>query len=302
MTTNTWITIIICTLTSHCAFAQEEEPVPLKRVSIHDFFVHSGMSFGRNTNTKLSDFQALAPESALLNTDFTAYNASSGFYGITGSSVFSVMVGLQFTDKQQSTYKSNPLLRLGVSYLGGTTLSGNYYKEDRITYDTLTSSQSAQVVYLDSVNTTTYGMNYATEQIRFDASLIFRTIPEARWSLYSGIGCSGGLSFNSYTEIYTGSYSRTETRGPENGTSTYYYYAESDNFDSETFRNENNFAAAAYIPMGVDFRIGKNKEFWKQTHLFYELRPGLNITSIPELRTIMNASLQQGFGLRINWN
>ena len=48
--------------------------------------------------------------------------------------------------------------------------------------------------------------------------------------------------------------------------------------------------------------LGKKKEFWKRTHLFYELRPGINITSIPELGTITNSSNQHGLGLRVTWN
>jgi len=54
--------------------------------------------------------------------------------------------------------------------------------------------------------------------------------------------------------------------------------------------------------LGIDFRIGKKREFWKRTHLFYELRPGINVTSIPELRPITNASVQHGIGLRVSWN
>ena len=74
------------------------------------------------------------------------------------------------------------------------------------------------------------------------------------------------------------------------------------NIKTEYYKNKNNFGFSAYIPMGIDFRIGRKRKFWKQIHLFLELRPGINGTSIPELRTIVNSSMQYGFGLKVSWD
>jgi len=284
-------------------FAQEEQPKTVKRISISDIYIQTGFFLERSTSGTLTDFKTLAPQSVLLNSDFTGYSSSNGL-SLTGNTMFSVMLGIQFSDKQKTTYKANPLLRLGVCYLSGTTLTDNLFKEDRQTYDTLTSAQTGQTVYIDSVTTKSSGMNYSSEQLRFDVSLIFRTNPEARWSLYTGIGITAGLSFNANTDIYYSKYDRTETRNPNgNSSSSSYssYFGSNNNSQTERFRNKNNFGLSTNIPMGVDFRIGKKREFWKRTHLFYELRPGINITSIPELRTIANASLQHGLGLKVSW-
>ena len=212
------------------------------------------------------------------------------------------MLGLQFSDKQKSAYKANPLLRLGISYFSGTSITSAFYKEERFPYDTLTSSQTGQVIYIDSINSKSYSMNYSSEQLRLDASLIFRTNPEARWSLFAGIGVNAGLSINASTDIYFNRYESSDTRFINGNGSSPYGYSNTDNSKSENFKNKSNFGLSTYIPMGVDFRIGKKKEFWKRTHLFYELRPGVNITSIPELRTITNSSIQHGIGLRVSWN
>src|SRR5690606_33840629 len=133
-------------------------------------------------------------------------------------------------------------------------------------YDTLTSSQTGQVVYIDSVYTQNYSMDYVSEQLRLDGSVIFRTNPEGRWSLYAGIGFTVGLSVNATTEIYYSKYGRIETRYPNGQTShSYqYYYPGSYISKTETFRNKTNFSVSPYIPMGVDFRIGKKREFWKR--------------------------------------
>jgi hypothetical protein len=57
----------------------------------------------------------------------------------------------------------------------------------------------------------------------------------------------------------------------------------------------------AYLPLGVDFRIGNKRDFWKRIHLFYEARPSINMTAIPELRTITNASIFHGLGVKVKW-
>lgn len=299
-TTNILSAIIFLTI-SFSAFGQEQQPKTIKKISIHDIYIQTGFFLERNTNGTLADFKTLAPQSVLLNNNMTDFSQSGGI-SMTGNTIFSVMLGLQFSDKQKTIYKANPLLRLGFSYCSGTTLTGGSYKQDRKPYDTLTSTQTGQTVYIDSVTSKNYSMNYSSEQLRFDGSLIFRTNSEARWSLFTGIGITAGLSIEANTHIYYSNYSRTETRNANGNTSSSYGYSSSNDNKTEKYRNKTNFGASTYIPMGIDFRIGKKREFWKRTHLFYELRPGINITSIPELRTITNASIQHGLGLRVSWN
>ena len=279
----------------------QEQPKTIKKISIHDIYIQTGMRSEHNAAGTLEDFYTLAPKSVLLNTDLSEYSQSKGFnYAI--NNMFSVNLGIQFSDKQKTTYKTNPLLRLGFSYFSGTTLTSNLRNEYRKPYDTLTSAQTGQTTYLDSVTTNEYRINYSSEQLRFDGSLIFRTNPDARWSLFAGIGISAGVSINANTDINYNKFTGIEPFTANDNLFTSYNYSSSDNRNNEQFRNKNNFGASVFTPMGVDFRIGKKREFWKQMHLFYELRPGINITSIPELRTITNANVQHGFGIRVSWN
>jgi len=282
-------------------FAQKEQIKTIKRISIKEIYIQTGLFVEQNSNGSLTDFKTLAPQSVLLNSDFTGYSSSNAS-GASGNNMFSVMLGIQFSDKQKTTYKANPLLRLGFSYCSGTTLIGSLNKEDSNAYDTLTSNQTGQTLYVDSVTERYYSMNYSSQQLRFDGSLIFRTNPEARWSLFTGLGIIAGFSLNAKTSIFYSKYDNTETRFP-NGT----IYSSSnssypgDNIKKEEFKNKNNFGLSTYIPLGLDFRIGKKREFWKRIHLFYELRPAINITSIPELRSFTNTSVQQGLGLKVSW-
>jgi hypothetical protein len=294
------LTVVILMTVYSSVFAQEQ-PKTVKRVSIHDFYVQPVIFSERNTYGALSDFKTLAPQSVLLNNDLSGFSPGGGF-SMSGSTMFSVMLGLQFSDQKKSVYKANPLLRLGICYFSGTSLTGASYKDEHIPYDTLTSVRTGQTVYIDSVIMQSYGMDYTSQQLRFDGSLIFRTDPEARFSLFAGIGITAGLSLNAVTYISYSSYCRTETRFPDGNTTSSYDYSGSSTDKTEEYRTQNNLGFSSYLPMGVDFRIGKKNEFWKLLHVFYELRPSINITSIPELRTITNASIQQGFGLRVSWN
>ena len=67
-------------------------------------------------------------------------------------------------------------------------------------------------------------------------------------------------------------------------------------YDGKTFKNFTEKDGLA------NNAVRKEKRILKRTLLFYELRPGINITSIPELRTVTNSSIQHGLGLRVTWN
>lgn len=282
-------------------FGQAGQPTTMKRFKINEIYFQLGFFSERNAIGTLTDFQSLAPQSILLDNNFAGYSSSNGL-SLRTNSMFSVMLGIQFNDKENKTHKTNPLLRLGVSYFSGTTLKEYFHKEDRKTYDTLTNAQTGQTIYFDSVTTKSSGMNYSSEQLRVDASLIFRTNPELRWSLFTGIGITTGISINVYTEINFSQSDWTESRYPNgNGSSSFYSAYSGGDLKKEIVKNKMNSGLSTYIPMGIDFRIGKKIEFWKRTHLFYELRPSINMTSIPELRTVTNAAIQQGLGLKVSW-
>jgi hypothetical protein len=296
---NLLITIALLAVTFHVS-GQEQPSSTVKRIRISDIFIQSGSFNERNVTAMHEDFQALAPQSGILNDDPEGFS-HHGSFATMDNSMFSIMLGIQFRDQDKTNFRSNPLLRLGLGYLSGTTFSNDFRKIIRMPYDTLTSVETGQTYYIDSVTTHYYSMEYSYEQLRFDASLIFRTNPEERWSLFAGVGFTSGLSINASTDIYHSHYRGTETRNQAGETFSTYQYQEFDNSRSEYYRNKTNFGASLYIPLGIDFRLGKHREFWKQIHLFYEARPGINITSVPELRTIANASVQYGFGLRVSW-
>ncbi len=300
MKTNPVFLSAILMLFSTASFSEEQMVKTIEKVKIQDVIVQVGGFASRTPIRTPGDFNKLAPNSKLLKNDMSGFSHSSG-HNIASMSSFSVMVGIRFSDQERSTYKANPQLRLGFSYYNAGFFQEALKRQDRVAYDTLTSSQTGQVLYVDSVITKRYGMNYSAEQIRLDGSIIFSTNPEARWALYSGFGATAGVSLNTQTEIYYTEYTEIETRYPEGYTQSSGYRS-SDYTQWESFRSKNNFSASAYVPLGVDFRIGKKSEFLKRTHLFYEIRPGIDFTSIPEIGTVINSGIQFGSGLRVSWD
>ena len=280
--------------------AQETPVIPVQKVQVCQVDILFGGGASLNQGSTLADFQKLAPESKLLKGNFSNYQSSS-FYGMGANSMFSVLMGLRFAKADKSGYKPSPLLRLGFTYLSSNNFAASYYQEETKRYDTLVSINNGQTYYLDSNLTRTYNMNYHSEQIRLDASLIYRTNPKARWSFYSGIGLNVGVSLNANTSIQYMPYNSAS-----NGASYYYYpypspYNQTYSSTSETFRNSTNFGVSSYVPLAIDFRMGKKRPFWQRTHLFFEMRPGINVNSIPELGTFAKGYFQSAFGIRVNW-
>ena len=302
MKINTLFPALILLTGFYTASGQTGQQKKVKRISLSDFYVQAGLFSERNTNGTLSDFRALAPQSVLLNNNLTGYFSNRGWSSAINNTMYTVMLGLQFSNKEKTMYKPNPQLRLGVSFFSETMFTNHLYKEDRKPYDTLTSAQTQEIIYIDSITTKSYNMYYSYDQLRIDGSLIFRTNPKARWVLYSGIGVTAGISINAQTNIYYDIYRRTYGHAENNGSSiVFFFHSGSGSNETEKIKNENNSGFSTYIPIGINFRIGNEREFWKQANLFFEVRPGINHTSIPELQPITNARMQCGLGLRVSW-
>lgn len=315
------INIILLSITMHFtldAFCQSSIKPIKGKLKITDAYIFIGNNVQHQIYGTLGDFQKIAPQSVLLQdlkknsgsystSTQRTYNAFSIFpfsNGISyaGDPFFNANIGISMADKEKTKYCSNPLIRIGVTYFSQTVLSSSFYTEDRKRFDTLTigqAGQSGQVIYSDSVTTRHYYMDYNTEQIRLDASIIFRTKPEAFVSIYGGLGIEAGTTINAYTEVNYFESAKVEYSDSNN---TYIGSMYNDDYirpsKYERFKNQNCFGLSVYMPMGIDFRMGK-REFFKRLHAFYEVRPSINITYIPELRGIVNVGIKHGAGIRV---
>lgn len=291
-----FLSLCLCLCLSLATQAQYDTTKRIRAIQACEVNILGGGYFQPAQYGTIDEFKILAPGSQLLKGDFTGYNQYNSYFS-TYNSMFSVNLGFRFANKSKTAYLKNPLFRLGVTYLTTTDLSNGLSRDDSFRSDTLISMTSGQIYYIDSTVYRTYNMAHSSDQLRLDLSLIYRTDPQARWQFYGGFGITAGVSLKSYTNIY---YTVGSTL---NSTDYYFYPAYGQVYDSksEYFKNSADFGATAYVPLGIDFRMGKKRPFWKRTHLFYELRPGAGFTSIGDLDTYGNVSIHQGLGLKVNW-
>ena len=274
------LTIII--LCSTITYSQKDS-TQTKRISINEFYFFPANSIGKSIFSTASDFQKLAPNSLLLNKDFTNYSHNSSFkmHPVISPSL-NLMVGFKFRNLKHSS------LRVGFGYASGTSLSTNYINENSSIYDTVVSTKTGQKSYLYSNYTDKYSMKNTYEQIRLDVSYIFKAKLGERVSIYTGLGGTFGIIFNDLTEIQ---HSNTITYdGSEQDVST---------ISSEAFKNKNSYSYSAYVPLGIDFIVCNKSELLKRVHLFIESRPTINFINISGLSTYTNASMQSGLGIKI---
>lgn len=264
-----------------------------KRLRVSETYIYPSVGLQRVPLGTLNDFRKLATQSTILNKDLSAYS-SAIFMSTYGQTSFSAKLGISFLDKDKNTYKANPTVRIGFNYFRNVGLISQLDKTTRVRFDTLYSTTGGPPVYLDSVTHYFIGMSYGTEELRVDISLIFRTNIEARWSIYAGIGGTLGGSLNSYTTINYSESSSVESSAigaPMNNN----FYSGS----SERFKNKSSIGYSMYLPLGLDFRMGNNREFWKRLHVYYEAKPFLNSSYLHHIGMFTNVGIQNGLGLRV---
>ena len=278
------VTLLAALVLSTAAFSQ--------KIKITELHISNGTGFGGQINGSIDDFKTLAPNSSILAMDFSQYNPQ-GFPtyhtpGMNMSSSYSLQLGLQCAKMPKVTY------RVGITHFTNAgVLSANGVYSQSFPYDTLTSSQTGEQTFLDSTNTKYYSMNHSNQQIRLDGAMIFRMFPEKRWSIHTGLGASIGMSYQSNTDI-----NFWETSSMSSGN---YYgdYYDHQNVERESYKNKNSIGASLYIPFGIDFGIGKKREFWMPFHLYIETRPSLNINSINGIGTSFSPGMSSAAGLRV---
>jgi len=264
------------------------------QIKITELYLQTGTFFNQSRGS-LADFQTLAPQSSILQQDLSLYQNYPMFNFNLPGQAQTLSAGLQLAKLPKAT------LRVGLTHINqGSALSyGGSYTES-FTVDTLTSSQTGEQFFVDSFSTHSYNARYSQEQLRLDASLIFRLNGEKRWSLYGGIGANIGISYNGQTTIHHSVSPNGD--GQFYGLFNDYIMYSNGVHQHETFENKGGIGLGIYAPLGIDFQVGKKRDFWKPFHLYLEMRPGLNITQIAGLGTTFSAGGFSNFGLRVKFN
>ncbi len=265
-----------------CSLAQEHE----KSKIISELHLQICFANYETRPANLVDFQKLAPNSSLLKNDFSSLNLNSNRVRLSQNySTFQVGLNLRKFEHTK--------LRIGISQGSAVNLYSNYSRIEEMVYDTLTSSQTGAQYFLIASNYEGYSMMHTSDNLFLESSVIFTAFKDRRWSMFAGIGFFSGFSYHSETKI---NYFKYEYSASEYGFS--YSSSNMNESQEEVFKNKSNFSSTFFIPLGVDFRIGKKREFWSKQHIYFEFKPSINVTSIPKIGSNGRALLYSCFGYK----
>lgn len=240
----------------------------------------------------------LAPQSSFLNSTFTGYQQNE-FYSNYGPS-FSFGGHMGFKLPKKSNHSLRPTLRMGLLYNKSDILWNNFAKLNAVTVDSLTNGSGVVTKYIQNVNEETIEARYTNDQLWLDANLTYAINSNGYFSMFMGAGLGAGLMFNAQTTVSyrNTTFTRETSSNRSSGTNYNYDFVA---FEEETFKNQAGFTAMAYFPLGFDFRLGKKDEAWRLAHVFFELRPGVMLQTIPEVNlNLLRTTLVTQFGFRFD--
>jgi len=294
--------IHICLLVSSIGYSQAPPPTETGNV-LSEVFILSGSASGKSTVFNVQNLKSMLPESSLLKENLTEFK-SSGDGMWNKHSYFGIQLGAVAGKTRRESEKGSPLLRFGISYESGDYMRTLLSNESSFRFDTLYNTQG-QIVYLrDSTREDHCNISFSSSIINAEFSVLLRTNTARRWMFYTGVGMSAGISFNNLYQVeryalnYLEEYIITETN---TNNSSYPSKREKEDFTSENIQSKSSWVFNGFIPLGINFRIGKKSEFLKNFHLFSEFRPGVKVLDIQEGSTITGTYLLGTFGLRTVW-
>jgi len=270
---------------------------------ISDFQVSTGMENSTSAfSIRPNEFTRFAPGSSIISPG-GADPYGFGFPYDWSSSMLNIHLGLNPFNKSTGETRLNRTLRLGLS---AQQFSNNLYSTfngSTTRVDTLLNGNNSSIFgFVDSVRYENTYSDYSATALKLDAAFLWSTDGSRRVSLFAGLGVNAGLLVAAQTYIHSHEWTERQITD-STGYPISFTNFNGDRFDSreERFNNKTGWAGTAYIPFGVDFRIGKKHSFWKQLHLFTEVRPALSFVSIPETKTVLIPGVQNTFGLKVRW-
>ncbi|MBP7464486.1 MAG: hypothetical protein KA793_09135 [Bacteroidales bacterium] len=289
--------IILLGMTCTEIYSQDNTPANNQKTRLFDVSISLGVWPGGEKLSSIDDFRVLAPESTIFNQPGLDEYIQGEYYN-DNSSFFAAQIGIQPFNKKKNRY-GNAVLRFGVSFSESTLLSQSLKNEIRICFDTLDSESSGELFFIDSIFQTSITSNYTHQQLGLNASVLFSTDNEARWSLFGGAAVNVNVAIDANTYISQVNSSVVVATWPETNTSYLLSRSPESSTIDERFRNKPDYTVALCIPFGIDFRMGNKSDFLNRMHLFIEMRPGIQTLIIPGLKPVTQGYFQQYFGVRV---
>lgn len=244
--------------------------------------VYSGVLSHQGSIGTMQNFRMLSPESDILKEDFSSYDKNALFDNYESASMTGINVHFKFINDQKKDQKLFSSLRLGISFSDTRKLSRGYSKSEKFRIDTLYSSTTNRVYYVDSTASSGVYMDYGQTEVFLNGAYLISTHPAKRWSFFGGGSIMLGFAIDSYTFIskYNSSYNSNSNASIDDPWRNYESLSK-----DEYYQNDPSFSFIASLPLGVDFRIGKSTPFWMNSHIVFDYQPSIYFYSIPEIST-----------------
>lgn len=247
------------------------------RYAITGIYMGGQTPYFTDRDLSVNDLRRLTLPSAMLNKDLSGYRYMS--YSEQENARFLMGLTANRPIKNEDRYFIS--FRLGLSYSSTSPLYASFSKTDSIPFDTLTSSQTGNVIYVKKLISDYYNAYYQTDRLGINAGALIGTSPLRRFSFYTGLGLHYELVLNASTYLYHSSYIEYKPFGIYNTSSEHQYLPD----EEEIIRNRSGYSIMLYVPIGCQFRFGKKAAFWKRLYAYYEFTLGMYSEEIPELGT-----------------
>ena len=247
----------------------------------------------------LSDFKILSPSSEILTKDFSDFYYRSDRE--INCSWLAASIGFHFSNHDKTAYLNNPVLHFGVNYATALGYGCQYVKSEFFPYDTLTSSNNGAQYFIDSITEEGLWMAHPYTLLNFDLNLLLRTNAEKRFSLFAGAGLTAGASTKSYTIIQDNKSSFAQEHD------VFYYFQHLPFFSGDGFwkheevKNKSDVLLSAYIPFGIDFRIGNKSKLLSRIHFSLNGRKFIDLQDFDVGQGLKGNGFTFSSGLKYTW-
>jgi len=269
-------------------------------LSINGLEMSGFMYVGQSTVMRIEDFQNLALHD-FPDFDLTGQNTWVNTLGTMGGG-FQMALNFNIQKRNGQELLGRPLLRIGFAYFSTTNSSIGYHGIERYAYDTIfTTFQGVTTTQpIDSIYYMSTSLRAHTDRIRLHTSILWQTNPEKRWKSYVGVGFGLGISMNSNISIgmYEGYYFVAESSTGMMMYNDNNVQSWSD-YKGEVLRAKPWYDLNFFIPIGVDFRLGKKQNILKNVHLFLEAMPMIFLQKAQAIRIQSTGAFAISPGVRV---
>ena len=262
---NLKITLLFALLSSF-TFAQSSSEC---NWGIRDVSILGG-SYSTNNVPSIVNFHDWFPNSRYLaeqanwNNDFRLGKKNTGSQTSLGATIF----------QSPLKFSANSMHQIRVSAVFGTSdlFAGSNSNETVLYHDTLSSSRGIEVSYTKYLEEKiSVNASYKYVGANIDYRLLFNA--DGRWSFYGGVGAFFGATYGVNSQVDKRSY--TSYKSESNSELDVNEYPKSKNDksqnSSEVYAISSGSSYGFHLPIGINFRIGKNREFWRSWSLTFDM-------------------------------